>query len=39
MRIAAELRSMVRFRRLNFMDADCGLREPFDIISCRNVLI
>jgi chemotaxis protein methyltransferase CheR len=38
-RIAAELRSQVRFRRLNFMDADFGLREPFDCIFCRNVLI
>ena len=38
-RIVPELRSQVRFRRLNFMDADYGLRESFDVIFCRNVLI
>lgn len=38
-RVVPELRSQVRFRRLNFMDADYGLREAFDIIFCRNVLI
>lgn len=38
-RIVPELRSLVRFRRLNFMDADYDLRESFDIIFCRNVLI
>ena len=38
-RIVPELRSMARFRRLNFMDADFGFREPFDVIFCRNVII
>lgn len=38
-RIATELREKVRFRRLNFMDADFGFREPLDIIFCRNVII
>lgn len=38
-RIVPELRAQVRFRRLNFMDADYGLRDPFDVIFCRNVLI
>ena len=38
-RIVPELRSLVRFRRLNFLDADYGLHESFDVIFCRNVLI
>jgi chemotaxis protein methyltransferase CheR len=38
-RISPILRSLVRFRRLNFMDDDFGFREPFDIIFCRNVII
>lgn len=38
-RIVPELRSRVRFRRLNFMDGDFGMREPLDIIFCRNVII
>lgn len=38
-RIAPELRDRVRFRRLNFMDGDFGMREKMDIIFCRNVLI
>ncbi|MBF0342449.1 MAG: protein-glutamate O-methyltransferase [Magnetococcales bacterium] len=38
-RIAPEIRAMVNFRRLNFMDADFGLREKMDIIFCRNVII
>jgi len=38
-RIVPELRAVVRFRRLNFMDTDFGLREPVDIIFCRNVII
>ena len=38
-RIAPELRSAVRFQRLNFMDNDFSLSESMDIIFCRNVII
>jgi len=38
-RIVPELREHVKFRRLNFMDRDFGMREKMDIIFCRNVLI
>jgi chemotaxis protein methyltransferase CheR len=38
-RIAPSLRQTVSFHRLNFMDANYGVREMFDIIFCRNVLI
>ncbi len=38
-RIAPELRAVVRFRRLNFLDGDFGMRETMDIIFCRNVII
>jgi chemotaxis protein methyltransferase CheR len=38
-RIVPELRSLVRFRRLNFLDHDFGMRELQDIIFCRNVII
>ena len=39
LRIVPELRQLVEFRRLNFMDTDFGLSEKADIIFCRNVLI
>lgn len=38
-RIIPELRAKVRFRRINFMDGEFGLREKMDIIFCRNVII
>lgn len=38
-RMAPTLRQMVRFRRLNFLDGDFGMREPMDVIFCRNVFI
>jgi chemotaxis protein methyltransferase CheR len=38
-RVVPELRSLVQFRRLNFMDADYTLAEKVDAIFCRNVLI
>lgn len=37
-RIVPQLRSMVQFRRLNFME-DFGMNEQMDIIFCRNVII
>ncbi|MBI4847886.1 MAG: protein-glutamate O-methyltransferase [Nitrospirae bacterium] len=38
-RIVPGLREKVKFRRLNFLEGDFGMREPLDIIFCRNVLI
>lgn len=38
-RIVPGLRSLVRFRRINFMDDDFGIRERLDVIFCRNVVI
>lgn len=38
-RIVPELRRLVEFRRLNFMDDDYGIAEMADAIFCRNVLI
>ncbi len=37
-RIVPELRSMIRFKRLNFME-EFDLREQMDVIFCRNVII
>ena len=39
MRIAPGVRTLVDFRRLNLMEGDFGLREPIDVIYCRNVII
>lgn len=39
LRVVPELRRLVEFRRLNFMDADFGLTERVDAIFCRNVII
>ena len=39
LRVVPELRNLVEFRRLNFMDSDYGLTEKADIIFCRNVII
>jgi chemotaxis protein methyltransferase CheR len=39
LRVVPELRGVVEFRRLNFMDDDFGLEEKADAIFCRNVLI
>ena len=38
-RVTPELRKLIEFRRLNFMDADYGLSEKVDAIFCRNVII
>lgn len=38
-RVSPEMRAVVNFRRLNFIDHDFGMREPQDIIFCRNVII
>jgi chemotaxis protein methyltransferase CheR len=38
-RVVPELRHLVDFRRVNFMDADFGLTEKVHIVFCRNVII
>ncbi|MDM8535506.1 CheR family methyltransferase [Desulfobacterales bacterium HSG17] len=38
-RVIPGLRVNTFFRRLNFMDSNFGIRQPADIIFCRNVLI
>jgi chemotaxis protein methyltransferase CheR len=38
-RMTAEIRALVHFDRLNFMDERYAIAEPLDIIFCRNVII
>lgn len=38
-RIVPALRLNTFFKRLNFMDSNFGIKQPADIIFCRNVLI
>lgn len=38
-RVVPELRRLVKFRRLNLMEADYGLDGEANIIFCRNVII
>ncbi|HLK19925.1 MAG TPA: protein-glutamate O-methyltransferase [Bryobacteraceae bacterium] len=39
LRVVPELRALIEFRRLNFMDSDFGVSEMPEIIFCRNVII
>jgi chemotaxis protein methyltransferase CheR len=39
LRVVPEVRALVEFRRLNFMDADFGITDSPEIIFCRNVII
>jgi chemotaxis protein methyltransferase CheR len=39
LRVVPELRALIEFRRVNFMDSDFGLAEMAEIIFCRNVII
>lgn len=38
-RVVPELRRLVQFRRLNFMDPEYGITEKAGLIFCRNVII
>lgn len=38
-RVVPELRRLIEFQRLNFMDAEYAAAQPSDAIFCRNVLI
>ncbi|MGK0289247.1 MAG: chemotaxis protein methyltransferase CheR [bacterium] len=38
-RFAPELRKLILFKRLNFMDSDYGIADKLDVIFCRNVII
>jgi len=38
-RLNSSIREKVNFRRLNFMDNSYDIRDYFDIVFCRNVLI
>ena len=38
-RLAAPVRALIKFRRINFLDDPWPIRTTFDAIFCRNVLI
>lgn len=38
-RVVPELRSLINFRRVNFLEDDFGINQSLDIIFCRNVII
>jgi chemotaxis protein methyltransferase CheR len=37
--VVPELRQLIDFRRVNFMDDDFGISPQRDVIFCRNVII
>jgi chemotaxis protein methyltransferase CheR len=39
LRVVPELRALIEFRRVNFMDADFGVPDLQEVIFCRNVII
>jgi chemotaxis protein methyltransferase CheR len=39
LRVASALRETIMFRRLNFMDSAFPIREPLQVIFCRNVMM
>jgi chemotaxis protein methyltransferase CheR len=38
-RVCPDIRSKAAFRRLNFLDEDYGIKEKFDVVFFRNVII
>jgi chemotaxis protein methyltransferase CheR len=38
-RVKPELQQMITFKRFNLLDEQWGIREKFDVIFCRNVMI